>query len=173
MGYFDVNFNGMIPRLLPLRLRGLILVAWLRCLTAPVRYVYGLFSANRSANVYLLTHNSQVFSIQTVLNDTFDYELRRIVLVDIYSDYTLYLAKDSEIGYTSYQAPAYLAQEAEYGATDYDAPVYLYTDEEIAAAVYDFIVRIPSSLVYDNARLTALVNRYRLPTKNNWIVVTF
>lgn len=173
MGYFDIDYNGMIPRLLPVRLRQLVLIAWLRCLTIPVRYVYGIFSAIRVANVYLLTHNSQVYSMQVVLNDTFDNTLRRIYLTDPYRDYTLYVALLTEVGFTSYPAPKYLALESEYGTTGYDAPAYIYTDTEITALVYDFVVHVPAALVYDSVRLTATINKYRMPTKNNWIVVTF
>ncbi len=49
----------------------------------------------------------------------------------------------------------------------------LYTQTEIAGAQNGFILNIPAILNVDHVLLSALVDAYRLPSKNKYIIQTF
>ena len=173
MAFFGVDFTRVVRLVVPVRLRKAVLIGWLEALTAPVRYVQGLFDANRAANVYLLEHNSQVCRMEAVLNDAFDETDRRIFISDLYRDRALYVALISEVGGTAYTSPVSLGIGSEAGAY-FGCPTYLYTIGESVYSGYDFIVNVPSGLLsgIDLARLGALVERYKLPAKS-WTAVGF
>src|SRR6185437_15509245 len=82
MPLFDISYKALVNILLPPRLRNSKMVAWLNVLTIPVVYIYNLFTTNRNNDLYNLAHTSQVCFMQGVLNDTFDYALRRIYIID-------------------------------------------------------------------------------------------
>ena len=155
-----------------MRLRKAIMEAWVGVLLAGVQAVYEVFGTNRAANVYLLTHTSQVCYMEAALNDTFDESLRRIYIIDPYSDLLLYLAMRSETAaLLPYEAPLWLGTRAETGTTTYHSPRWLYTrDEALVYIGFDFFIVMPTGLGYDNARMNALVNRYRLPGRT-WDVI--
>ena len=163
MGFFDVDFDGLVWQQLPVLLRKGRMYSWLRVLIAPVKYVYGLFAANRTKNLYNLAHNSQVFSLEAALNDVFDSGPRRIYIIDtIYAEaLPLYLAAELR------PVPLYRAAEA--------LPVYLYTSAEIVAAdsADVFIVMVPNAIFVDLSRLRAVVDQYRLPGKAGYRVAGF
>ena len=168
----DIVYNDVVSVQPPVRLRKAVHVAWLKALVkGSVGVLYDWYKVWRGGNVYYLAHNSQVCYMEAALNDTFDPVDRRIYIKDpIYFD-TLYAYLDAEV------LPVWLALDSEIGGTPYDAPVYAYTDAELGAAVAGFVVWVPASLTIPitigSARLAALVNRYRLPSKKSWIVRTF
>ena len=162
MSVFDVDFDVLTKQLLPVRLRrsagahgDSMMVAWMKCLVSPVKYVQVLFNANRANDLYVLAHDGQVCYLDAALNDLFDNTLRRIYISDpayIDPDY-LYRRNEGK--------PLYLYQRSEH------KPVYLYQrSETYEGAGVTFIVNVPIALGLTAGQvlqLRALVNKYRLP----------
>jgi hypothetical protein len=167
MPIFDINYDTLVVQLLPVRLRQSVQKAWVTCLIAPVIYLKGLFDTNRATDLYDLAHNGQICYLEAVLNDTFDDTSRRIYITDgPYFD-ALFLYTTPE------EKPLWTGLISEEGSTSYPDPEWLYTSAETYTLGISFIIHVPSSLTFDMARMKALVDRYRLPGKNNYTVVTF
>ncbi|MFI5196962.1 MAG: hypothetical protein ACHQD8_07715, partial [Chitinophagales bacterium] len=165
---FDVDYNVLVKQLLPVRLRQSKIFAWLKCLLAPVKWLYNLFKIYRDNNLYMLAHNSEVCYLEAALNDTFDSINRGIYLSDgVYVDPVyIYLVPELK--------PVFIDLASEIGTSVIPAPdpVPLYLDEEIYAGIgaYTFIVNVPVAVTFDMARLRALVDLYRLPGKKYNVV---
>lgn len=159
MSIFDIDYAKLVRYVLPVRLRGSKMTAFLLALAAPVIYLYNLFRQNRDINLYALNHNSQVAYLEAALNDVFDNSLRRISIADgNYLD-PVYTYLDAEL------KPVYLYTDAE------AQPASLYTDAEIATIHYAFVVQVPAGISHDAYRLNALVDKYRLPGMVNYQVM--
>ena len=171
MGIFDIDYTGLIVQLLPTRLRNNKLTAWLNCLVSPVAWLFNQFTANRTNNLYILAHDSQVCYLQAALNDVFDPVSRGILIVDGPFEDPLFLYLNTEI------KPLWLGLVSEEGATPYPDPQVLYTNGETYALGICFIVKVPAAVAagagYDVQRLKALVDYYRLPGRNNYSVTTY
>ena len=165
MSVYDIDFPLLVRQLLPVRLRNDKTTRWLQCLVAPVVELYGLFTANRLRNVYNLAHNSQVTYLQAVLNDVFDPVARGVYIDDggVIDPLFVYLSSENE--------PMWLGLTSEAGITTYPDPEYLYTGAETLASLVCFVVKVPFGVVFDEVRLRALVDKYRLPSKGNYSVV--
>ena len=72
MGLFDVNYDSLSYQLLPVRLRKIKSVAWIRSLISPIKWLYNLFGTSRENHLYFLAHNSQVVYLTAALNDRAD-----------------------------------------------------------------------------------------------------
>jgi hypothetical protein len=129
--------------------------------------MYYKFTQNRSANIYTLTHNGQVVYLQAVLNDVFDPVNRGIQVVDDSIVDPLYVYLPSELH------PLYLGRVGEVATIAYPIPSWLYTRSEVSYSGYHFIVRVPVAVVWDASRMNALIDKYRLPSRNRYNVVTY
>jgi len=159
MALFDVDYNALVKLLIPTQLRNAKMVSWLTVLINPVQYVYNAFMEQRYDNLYILNHSSQVVYLQAVLNDMFDNTLKRIRVTDpVYKD-PLYIYREAG------GKPVYIYRNSE------NLPQYLYTDAETVAG-YDFIVQVPAIVTYDPVYMKALIDRFRLPSKYNYSIVT-
>jgi len=171
MSVFDIDYEVLVETDLPVRLRAPIRLAWLDILVSPVVYEYGLFTANRGNNLYILGHSSQVCYMEASLNDIFDPTGRTITIVDAAFYDAVYTYLDDEL------KPVFIDLDSEIGDSviPNPDPVPLYTDGETYLLGVNFIVQVPSAVtafpVYDLARLKAIVDMYRLPGKNNYSVV--
>ena len=173
MSVFDVDFSsaGLPKYLTPVRLRLSKMLAWLQALVSPVNYLYGLFGANRANDLYDLSHNGQVCYLQAALNDVFDNISRRIFIVD--GPYV-----DPDFIYQVIEAkplPIDLNSEIGSGVIPVPDPMPLYTSAETYLLGVQFIVvvlnTVASSPTYDINRLRAIVDKYRLVSKNNYSVI--
>jgi hypothetical protein len=160
--YFDIDYDELVRLLLPVRLRQVVMRAWLACLVQPVKELYVRFCSNRNANLYVLHHNSQVVYLQATLNDIFDPTLRRIYITDGSNADPLYVYLPAE------NLPLWLGLRSEAGTVTYPVPQWLYTPAEIATSVFAFIVWLPAGLTYDPDRMRALIDRYRLVSKPHY-----
>ena len=171
MGIFDIDYNGLVVQLLPVRLRNNRLVAWLKCLISPVRWLFNRFSASRVNNLYVLAHNSQVCYLQAALNDVFDPVSRGILIVDGPFEDPLYLYLNPE------SKPLWLGLVSEEGTTTYPDPEVLFKNAETYALGICFIVKVPLAVTagsgYDAIRLRALIDFYRMPGRSNYSIVTY
>jgi hypothetical protein len=157
---FNISFSQLVKYILPVRLRGTTMQAWLNVLVSPVVFLYNLFIANRATNLYRLGHNGQVVYLQAVLNDTFDATLRRITITDAaYADVL----------------PVYILPElkpvALYTVFE-NKPQAIYTNTEIALSTSGFIVNVPAAIgTFSTARMKALIDVYRLVGMRNYSIV--
>lgn len=170
MSVFNVDYNELVVQMLPVSKRKPKRIGWLRALVAPVVELWNLFMMNRAVNLYNLAHNSQVCYMQAALNDTFDKVMRRIRIVDaVYID-PVYIYTVPELK----PVTLYNEGEAPTLANPHPDPIPLYKDSELSAGVggFSFIVRVPVVVVFNMARLRALVDSLRLPGRQ-YNVVTF
>jgi len=168
MGVFDIDYSGsgLVKSLLPVRRRKSRMLAWLQALVGPVGYLYGLFTANRANNLYWLSHSGQVCYIEAALNDVFDPDGRSIYITDpAYAD-PVYIYRRIE------EKPVYVSKRSESGSTDYESPQWLYRRSETYAFGYQFIVNVPSDGEWEEHHLRAIVDKYRLPGKGYYNIVT-
>ena len=170
MSVFDVDFDVLVKQLLPVRLRKVKTIAWLKCLVLPVKWLFGLFKIFRSGNLYTLAHDGQICYLEAALNDMFDPILRRVFISDgIYVDPVfVYLVPELKPVFID------LASEVGTGIIPNPDPVRMYLDAEVDGGVgsYTFVVNVPISVTFDMARLRALVDQYRLPGRK-YNVVTY
>ena len=167
MGVYDIDFDKVVQLETPTRLRKSVRLAWLRVLVWCVKFLYNLFVVFRTDRVYRMAHNSQVCYMEAVLNDAFDSDLRRIYIEDPeYVDPVYVYLPDEEL-------PVWLATDIELPVIDYEAPVPLYVDSEISVSSPQFIVYYPADLTIDLDRMRALINKYRLASKANYLILTF
>ena len=167
MGLFDIDYNALVWQNLPVRLRKPIQYAWLKCLAAPVKYLYNLFKTNRTNNLYVLAHDSQVCYMQAALNDTFDKVGRGIYITDgfFHDPLFTYLVPEDK--------PVWLGLVSEEGSTSYPDPEILYTAGETVFLAASFIVHVPVAIVFDTARMRAIIDSYRLAGRNIYSIVTY
>ena len=175
MSVFDIDFSstGLPNFLTPVRLRAAKMLAWLQALVSPVNYLYSIFSANRTGNLYVLAHSGQVCYLQAALNDVFDDIGRGIFISDgpyVDPDFIYELVEDK---------PLFIDLASEVGTAVIPAPdpVPLYTTAETYWLGVQFVVNVPAAVAatsgYDIHRLRAIVDKYRLTSKNNYVVVVF
>lgn len=170
MGFFDINYDTLVPQLLPVRLRQPVTKSWLKALISPVKWLYNLFRANRKNDLYFLAHNGQVCFLEAALNDTFDPLIRGIYIDDgpFRDPLFLYLEPEAK--------PLWVGLVSEEGTTPYPDPEVLYTDSETYTLGVCFIIHVPALVVagpaYSVARLKALVDQFRLPGRTNYSIVT-
>jgi hypothetical protein len=165
--YYDIDFTALVRSLVPVRLRNMVQLSWLRCLVQPVVELYARFCSNRTDNLYTLRHNSQVVYLQAALNDTFDPSGRGIYIGDAYSAVPQYTYLNAE------SRPEWLSLRGETGITTYGYPAWLPTRTETILSTYDFIVHIPISVSYDPVRMAALIDKYRLASKNHYTFLNY
>ena len=167
MPFFDTDYNVLSWQTLPVRLRQSVMYAYAKvCMTAVI-YLAGIFKSNRLYNLYMLAHNSQVCFMQGALNDVFDNVLRRITIGDPVYDDPLYVYEADEL------KPVWVGLVSEEGSTTYPNPEWVYLLSECySGGGAQFIVHVPVGLVYDANRMKALINFYRVPSKNVYIIVS-
>jgi hypothetical protein len=167
MSFFDINYDLLRLQLLPVRLRNNKMKAWLSCLISPIKWLHNKFRAARIANLYYLDHSGQVVFLEASLNDVFDPVSRGIYIIDgLYED-PVFLFLEPEV------KPVWLGLGSEAGATSYASPAVLFTDAETSLLGNSFIVRVPVTLPFDNERMKAHINRYRLAGRNVFGIETY
>lgn len=148
---FNVDFDKLLTWLLPALLRKPVFFAWVQTLCSPVKQLYDEFIAKRTTDLYVLNHDSRVFSIQAVLNDRFDNVNRTIYLTDGFAKPRIYLYTPEE------NKPVYL-----------NPTIPVYNEGDYGDTGIDFIVWVPNAVAISNQDLiemTSLVNKYKLASK--------
>ena len=148
---YDIDFVRLVRWMQPTFLRKPKWLVLLRVMSYPFSIIHANFLTFRANVLYILSHDSTVYSIENVLNDRFDKTTRRIYLTDGFTKERIYL-------YTRDEAkPEYLNPD-----------IPLYNRDDYADTGIDFIVWVPTAVplsAQDNIELTALVNRYKLAGK--------
>ncbi len=147
---YNIDYNKLILWLIPDFKRKPKLIAWLKVLCSPVVQLSEQFLLKREKSLYKLNHNSQVFSMQKVLNDRFDSALKRIYITDGYTKDRLFIHTTSE------DKPKYLGSLTLHNRADY-------SDTGV-----DFIVWVPNTVPLssiDTYELKSLIDFYKLASK--------
>lgn len=147
---YIIDFSKLTRWLLPAFIRKAKMMYWLLALVTPIIVLYGDFKRYRTAKKYQLLITPQVCYLEKMLNDAFDYTLRRIRIVDAVWFPPLNIFKDAE------SKPVFIYTLAE------NNPVALYTEGEVGLFQDDFIVEVPAAVVFNEAQMKASINNYKL-----------
>lgn len=163
---YNLNFAKLANLLTPPFLRKPKLIDWLVVLLKPLGDVNRSFNKFRAKSIYQVTHNGQVYSLQAVLNDAYDNDLRRIRIVDSYVIDPVYVYPEAD------QRPVYINPDGVNPTT------YLYDDSIFVDIDVDFLVLIPEE--YKPAdpqdlnilviQIRSLINYYKLASKRYKII---
>lgn len=159
MRLYEIDWERLAGLLLPIRLRQPRTLALLRVMLRPVQVAHSAFMRWKAATEYRLNHSGQVAYLEKVLNDTWglDYDpadhaaTQSIIILDGEQLERAYLHQAAE------DLPLYLDDPA--------APVYLFRESEYLAEYSDFIVLVPQGIVFDEARMRAVIDFYKLAGK--------
>jgi len=151
---YDIDFEKLVIHFLPVGLRKSKMIAWLRSLVKPVLNIHRQFVNYRRDAIYKIEHTPQVYSMENVLNDAFDVQLRRIRIGDgAYRDGVYFYDPDEK-------KPVYFYDPEE------NKPVYFFNDSELFSLDTDFVVSVPFELnEAQEIRMRSLIDFYRLPDK--------
>ncbi|MBC7399856.1 MAG: hypothetical protein H7289_07900 [Mucilaginibacter sp.] len=120
----------------------------MQALCFPLIQVYNQFTDNRISNLYKLSHNGQVFSLENALNDRFDNVLRRIYISDGFTKDRIYIFTPEEL------KPKFLGTLSIFNKDDY------------ADTGVDFIVWIPAGITGQGLiEIKALIDFYKIAAK--------
>ncbi len=155
MSKYDVTIRRLAVLLLPIAWRKPLIEAFLFALTKGIETLNSNFSSWRDEKRYRLSATGQVFSLRSVLNDTFDSKSRRIKISDASADApSSLLLHMRENG-----APLMVEDRGSEESLILSARL-----RDRGKITTDFTVEIPSVLInkIDTTRLSALVNTYKL-----------
>lgn len=157
---YTINWGTLIQWLIPTFLRKPIHFNWLMSLAQPVMTLHAQFLLFRDKSNYKLQHNSQVCSMEAVLNDQFDPMLRRIRI-------------DNGV----VREPVWFWEPVENQPVwfyDNNPAVYFYEQDYLAEELADFTVIVPSDLLTGNITadtqmerlMRSFIDYYKLYSKN-------
>lgn len=157
--YYNISFPRLVLLLLPTMLRQNLIVAFVMTLVRPLTLIHSKFDAYRLQ--VDTSVNSQVCYLEYLLNDTYDYYDRRIIIRDAPINYEDFFLFDSEIG------KAVLLPDAGAGAS-------LWVDsDKLGTTNLDFEVVFPKGYSFVDSEIKALrqlINNNKLASKKYNIV---
>ena len=156
MNKYIVNFKKLALMFLPPAFRKPWITAILYSALNPLNDIYVRFKSFRRDTNYRLTHNGQTCYLEALLNDMFDRSDRRIYITEDVSeleDSTLHMRSKKQALHIPLRksGKAHTINRRGFGGIN----------------GYDFWVCVPAALrsQIDVARLTAIVNTYKLASK--------
>lgn len=153
-----LNVHGIVKDLIPVKIRGQVLVESIKAMLQPLQIVNNQFAALGKKIRYDLSFTGQVIYLEHLLNDVFDSTLRRIYITD---------SNTVQIGdfFVFYQNENQPSDYVYYEGEGVDTP-YLQFESETVSNV-DFIVFVPIALfnIQTEATLKALINKYKIAGK--------
>jgi hypothetical protein len=93
---YTVDYLKLVLWLLPQQLLQSKMIAWLNIVVSPVIYLYLQFLQFRKNKLYELSITPQTCRMEALLNDRYDFTLRRIYIEDGKEYPPLYLYRDAE-----------------------------------------------------------------------------
>lgn len=141
---YDIDFSRVVRWNLRRKKRKPRILALLNAGAKPVILLYQDFLKYRKAKLYQLMITPQKCWLERLLNDRYDFTLRRIYIDDGADHPPVYIYQDAEL------KPLYLGSAT------------IYTSGESGALKDDFIVFAPMDLVFEEAEMISLVKVYKL-----------
>lgn len=147
---FNYNFNieKSIIRNLISSLKNNYTLTWLRVLLHPTRLLHDDFIAEHKRIDYELSFNASKIYLEHILNDTFDPVNRAIYINNTGAIPQVYIYNIAEG-----QPPLYIA--------DYNQNQIVYIGNYANYSDVLFTVFVPNTVVFNQARMKAIINRYR------------
>lgn len=147
---YKINFNNLAAWLIPKPLRKTKFSIVVKACIYPLVSVYNSFLNYRDAKIYQLTISPQVCYLEKLLNDRYDYTLRRIYIDDAIWHLPTFIYKSAE------NKPVFGYKAAE------GRPNYLFTNGETGTALNDFVVHVPALIAFDQNEMKSLINIFKL-----------
>ncbi len=147
---YDIDYAKLIGWLTPQELRKNKLRRFLNIMVAPVVVLYQLFLLYRTAKLYQLKITPQKCYLKLMLNNRYDFTMRRIYIDDGVDKPPYYIFQHAEL------KPKFIRKRSE------NAPVRIYTSGESGSIADDFIVFVPLGLVFEEPEMISLVKVYKL-----------
>jgi hypothetical protein len=145
-----INIPLLINRVVHYLLHHTYVLTWVNCLCKPLSTLQEVFLSFRKQKLLELTYNSQTMIFERVLNTAFG--ATGIYIENVNSSFNRnYIFQLSEE-----ERPLYIRQLNE----EENGP-FINSLAEFASE-FDFIVWVPVGLVFDQAKMNALVNKYKL-----------
>lgn len=154
MNWFSIDFRATFAELSPTFFRDERMIAFGDAFAKPLQTL-------SDKTLYQMQHDSRVIYLEKVLNEYFE--------IATYDPNSHIATRQIYIIDAPQAAKNYIYQQEE------NTPVYLgtvYLDRETAQDQYQFIVKIPVALVFNEARLRALIDFYKLAGKR-YLIETY
>lgn len=150
MNWVYINTTKLYRWLLPRLIRQPKVKAFIDAIMVSFDNLYISFYKKRLSDLYFIEINGQVTKLEKMLNDKYDYELRRIYISD--ADYTQlsYLYTDGE------DRPLFI---------DDTIATYINQDSEIGYGSTAFNINIADAIDFNENELRGLVDLYKLVGK--------
>ena len=149
---YGINILRVITLLVPTFLRQPKQLAWLGALAFPWVILHGQFMQYRTQALRQIQTTPQVWALEKLLNDAYDYVQRRIYISDgVYSSTICFFEKESNRPVRFYE----------------DQPVYFSENHQADSSV-DFVVHLPQRLLLSEGELAqfkGVIRQYALPDK--------
>jgi hypothetical protein len=156
-----IDWDKFVLLLLPVKMRVKAFFGLIRAMIAGLEHVYNMFLSYEREVKYKLIHSSQVWSLEAVLNDEFDTELRRIKIEDAEMTTLILLYPDDD----EENRPAVLLQDDNTGAW------LIHPDHIYQIGEYDFTAVMPGAYSEDALkRVRSLIDYYKLAGKRYNII---
>ena len=147
---FNIVYNKLVEWHMPRIIRHPRVIAFVKLLAVPFVFVYQDLLGFRTAKLYQLMITPQKCYLERLLNDRYDYTLRRIYIDDGIDHPPFYIFKTVEV------KPKFIRKTSEV------LPRYIYTSGESGNLADDFIVFVPMGLVFEEPEMISLVKWYKL-----------
>lgn len=159
--YYIIDFLVQAINLFLTELRQPIVLRFKEAIMPEFQSLHDSFLAYRESNLYKIEHTGQVWSMEKVLNDAFDNDLRRIYIEDGVLVQPPFIYRRAE------ERPTYIFRRNE------NQPFYLRRRAEIEDSDKDFIIYVPIVLQPENvtddltflAAITKLADYYKIASK--------
>lgn len=147
---YNIDFTKLVAWLTPKALRKVKFAVIMKAVVFPLIGLHNTFMKYRKAKLYQLQITPQVCYLERLLNDRFDYTLRRITIGDAEWHLPSFIFQDDELK----TLPLYTEDE--------NKPHALYTEGEAGIALNDFVVLVPMAISFADAEMRALLDFYKL-----------
>lgn len=147
---YTINFNKLALWLVNKANRKDRFLLLVKAILYPLINVHNSFSFYRKAKIYQLTITGQVCYLERLLNDKYDFTLRRIRIDDAVWHLPWFVYREPE------EKPQFLYTESE-GKTR-----YVYTEGEAGEVKDDFVVLVPLDIFFILDEMRSVIDSYRL-----------
>lgn len=164
IGKYNNNFKNFAINLLPNFYRFEWLKGFISSMIAPLQTLSDDFYAEMYRHNTYLTYTGQHLAMETMLNDTYDADIRRIYITenDIVG-HSIDIYKESETD----PSPTVIYKQSEINPVS----ITIYKQSEFPLSLYNFTINIPVTISYDSDRFDALITSY--VDNKTYNVVTF
>lgn len=147
---YDIDYTKLVGWNTAKDLRKPRLLRYLAVLVGPVNFIYLAVRRFRKAVLYALAITPQKCYLEKLLNDRYDYTLRRIYIDDSADKPPFYIFQEAEL------KPKYIYRRSE------NKPRFIYTSGESGDYKDDFIVFVPLDIAFELNEMISLVKVYKL-----------